>query len=238
MLRRFARDQWVRVHGTPRITVLVGGAAARALWDGWLAAGALDGAVLDGPLDEAVAQAAARAVAQPATPIAIHCAPAALAAWRDGRRDRLAAMVAEGVVDVAEPEIAGLNPVASGPAGAPRPGALDARSAAELALFEALEATPATAGRFELNGYLSVRFGASAAEVDLLSRRDRIAVEIDGFYHFTDLDAYRRDRQKDMLLQSQGLFVIRVLAQDVMRDARPAVNAVCQALAVRLRDQP
>jgi hypothetical protein len=27
--------------------------------------------------------------------------------------------------------------------------------------------------------------------------------------------------------------VIRVLAEDVMRDARPAVNAICQALAVR-----
>jgi hypothetical protein len=34
---------------------------------------------------------------------------------------------------------------------------------------------------------------ALEAEVDLLSRRDRIAIEIDGYHHFADLDAYRRD---------------------------------------------
>ena len=228
VLRRFARDQWVRVHGTPRITVLVGSDALRALWDGWMLAGALEGLLLDGPLDHAVPDAAARAVARPEAPIAIHCSAVALARWRAGRGDQLAALVDEGVIEIAEsvePRAVAVDP------------AISARSAAEIALFEALEATPATAGRFEINGYLSVRFGANAAEVDLLARRDRIAIEIDGFYHFSDLEAYRRDRQKDLLLQSQGLFVIRVLAQDVMRDARPAVNAVCQALAVRMREQ-
>ncbi len=110
---------------------------------------------------------------------------------------------------------------------------INARSAAEAALLEALEATPATAGRFELNGYLSVRFGSNALEVDLLDRRDRIAIEIDGYYHFGELDAYRRDRRKDLLLQTQGFMVIRVLAEDVMRDARLVMNAVCQALACR-----
>ena len=78
-----------------------------------------------------------------------------------------------------------------------------------------------------------MRFGSNALEVDLLGRRDCIAIEIDGYYHFGDLDAYRRDRRKDLLLQTQGFVVIRVLAEDVMRDARPAVNAVCQALAAR-----
>ena len=58
-------------------------------------------------------------------------------------------------------------------------------------------------------------------------------VRRDGCYHFGDLDAYRRDRRKDLLLQTQGFVVVRVLAEDVMRDARPAVNAVCQALACR-----
>jgi very-short-patch-repair endonuclease len=48
-----------------------------------------------------------------------------------------------------------------------------------------------------------------------------------------DLDAYRRDRRKDLLLQTQGFVIIRVLAEDVMRDARPAVNAVCQTPACR-----
>ena len=98
-------------------------------------------------------------------------------------------------------------------------------------MFEALEATAATAGRFKLNEYLSVRFGSVACEVDLLSRADAIAIEIDGIHHFADPSCYRRDRRKDVLLQSQGLFVIRVLAEDVLADPREAVNTVCQALA-------
>jgi very-short-patch-repair endonuclease len=109
----------------------------------------------------------------------------------------------------------------------------DARSLAEATLFEALEATPATAGRFSLNESLSVRFGPAAAEIDLLARGDRIAIEIDGVHHFDDLECYRRDRRKDLLLQMQGFVVVRLLAEDVMRDVQSAVNAVCQALAYR-----
>jgi very-short-patch-repair endonuclease len=236
VLRRLARDQWVRVHGTPRISVLVGGAHGAAVWRAWLAAGALDGVLIEDPLEAAVPAATARAMAAPAVPIAIACTREALAAWRAGRRDRLAAMVEEGVIEIPD--------LASEPASAPetvkreRGPLFEARSAAELALFEALEATPATMGRFERNGYLAVHFGGRAAEIDLLSRKDRIAIEVDGFYHFTDLDAYRRDRKKDLLLQTHGWLVIRVLAQDVMQDARAAVTAVCQAMASRKKDSP
>ena len=111
--------------------------------------------------------------------------------------------------------------------------ARSARSVAEATLYEALEATSATAGRFQLNESLSVRFGPTAAEIDLLSRGDRIAIEIDGVHHFADPDCYRRDRRKDLLLQTQGFVVVRLLAEDVMRDVRSAVNVVCQALAYR-----
>lgn len=103
-------------------------------------------------------------------------------------------------------------------------------------MFEALEATAATRGRFVLNESLSVRFGPNAAEVDLLSRGDRIAIEIDGVHHFTDLDRYRRDRDKDLLLQTQGLLVIRLLAEDVLRDPREGVQMVCRALAYRMSE--
>lgn len=229
ILRRFARDQWVRLHGTPRVTVLVGGDHARAVWRQWLMLGQLQGTLVDGAIEGAVQDAVARAIASPGQPIAVACSDAALRAWRAGRSDRLAAMVDEGVVMIPDVERA-----AAPEPEARRVAALDARSAAEAAMFEALEATDATRGRFELNGYQSVRFGGNAAEVDLLSRQDRIAIEIDGYHHFTDLDAYRRDRKKDLLLQTQGLLVIRVLAEDVMRDARPAVTMVCQALASRM----
>jgi hypothetical protein len=230
ILRRLARDQWVRLHGTPRVTVLVGGPHARRTWQHWLSVGGLVGALVDGGLEVAVPEAVSRAVASPAVPIAVACTPVALDAWRAGRTDRLAAMVDEGLVIVPD------EPVGRSVPRGPLP--FDARSAAEATLHEALEATPATAGRFELNGSLAIRFGSNAAEVDLLSRQDRIAIEIDGYHHFGDLDAYRRDRRKDVLLQSQGLLVIRVLAEDVMQDARPIVTAVCQAMAARRSERP
>jgi very-short-patch-repair endonuclease len=227
VLRRLARDQWVRLHGTPRVTVLVGGERGREIWTQWTELSGREGPLLDGAFDERIREAVAQALRDPGRPLAVLVAPEVAAEWRTGRTDRLAAMVDEGWLVVPEPpaELRG------------RPARLDARSAAEATLFEALEATPATAGRFLLNESLSVRFGPQAAEIDLLSRGDRIAVEIDGVHHFADPDCYRRDRRKDLLLQTQGFVVVRLLAEDVMRDVRTSVTAVCQALAYRLEER-
>jgi hypothetical protein len=233
ILRRLARDQWVRLHGTPRVTVLVGGDDARSLWHSWISISKHEGTLLDeGPLDGRLRAAVERASATPSRPIGVITSNEELAAWRTGRTDRIAAMVDEGILQLAR----GVAPHATVRPHATRPMHVDARSAAEAAMYEALQATPATAGRFALNEYLSVSFGGQAAEIDLLSRADRIAIEIDGIHHFEDLDRYRRDRRKDLLLQTQGLFVVRVLAEDVLRDPRPAVTMVCQALAYR-RDE-
>jgi hypothetical protein len=79
-----------------------------------------------------------------------------------------------------------------------------ARSAAERFLFERLESLPETAGRFALNARPGLRFGGRPMEVDLLAASLRIAVEIDGYHHFRDADAYRRDRRKDVELQRGG----------------------------------
>ncbi|MEO8701982.1 MAG: hypothetical protein ABI867_18195 [Kofleriaceae bacterium] len=222
VLGRLARDQWVRIHGTPRVTVLVGGSHAREVWRHWLALGEHTGVLLEGELDRTIRDAIAQAAANPREPIAVVVTAAELAAWRTGRTDRYAALVDEGLVHV---------PAPASPSSHVN---LDARSAAEAMLFEALEATPATAGRFALNESLSVRFGPGAAEIDLLSRGDAIAIEIDGVHHFADPECYRRDRRKDVLMQAQGLFVIRLLAEDVMRDVRPALRVVCEALAFRM----
>lgn len=242
LLRRLARDHWVRIHGTPRVTVLVGGAYAKQLWTAWLGLTETSGSLLEGePLDRTLREAVAKAIAAPHLPIAVLASKQAISAWRHGRSDRIAALTDEGLLEVAEPDASSDLPESRRPARSEGATStpllnLDARSAAEAALFEALEATPATAGRFQLNESLSIRFGSRAAEIDLLARVDRIAIEIDGVHHFADPDCYRRDRRKDLLLQTQGLLVIRLLAEDVLRDPRDAVTVVCQALAYRLGD--
>lgn len=238
VLRRLARDQWVRLHGTPRITVLVG-SDAREVFTAWLALSELDGRLLDGELDRAVRDACTHVSEKPTEIVAIATTKPAFHAWRSGRADRLAAMVDEGLIEIPDEMVplreqrrrASQSSWPMTPAQSALP--FDARSAAEAALYQALEATPATAGRFELNGYLSVRFGSVACEVDLLSRADGIAIEIDGIHHFADPSCYRRDRRKDLLLQTQGLIVIRVLAEDALADPREAITNVCQALAYR-----
>lgn len=224
VMRRLARDQWVRLHGTPRVTVVVG-ADVRAVYLAWLALGNTDAKLHEGDdLDRSIREACAHASAHPTDTVAVCTTRPDLIAWRAGRTDRLAAMVDEGLVEI-EDSSSTTPRVTDVP--------LDARSAAEAAMFEALEATPATTGRFKLNEYLSVRFGPVACEVDLLSREDGIAIEIDGIHHFADPSCYRRDRRKDLLLQTQGLLVVRVLAEDVLTDPRDAITAVCQALAYR-----
>ncbi len=107
------------------------------------------------------------------------------------------------------------------------------RSLAERVMFEALERRRATRGRFELNGTIDALFGPREAEIDLIDRNLRIAVEIDGFHHFTDSDAYRRDRRKDVLLQNEGFLVIRILADDVLEAVEEAVDRVVAASALR-----
>lgn len=102
-----------------------------------------------------------------------------------------------------------------------------ARSAVERFLFRHLEVFAKTKGLFELNGTLDIPFGANPfMEVDLLSRTKKLAVEIDGYRHFQDKEAYRRDRRKDELLQSAGYFVLRFLAEDVMSDLGTVVDCI------------
>ena len=96
----------------------------------------------------------------------------------------------------------------------------NARSVVERFLHRHLEALPATKGLFELNGRLEIPFGSNPyMEVDFLSRTAKLAVEIDGARHFDDKNAYRRNRRKDELLQGEGYFVLRFLAEDVMSES-------------------
>jgi len=109
-----------------------------------------------------------------------------------------------------------------------------ARSAAERFLFERLESFPETAGLFELNGTLDFRFGPTQwIEVDLVARSLKLAVEVDGYHHFQDPAAYRRDRRKDLELQTHGYVVVRVLADDVVERFEDVRNTILATVAFR-----
>ena len=96
---------------------------------------------------------------------------------------------------------------------------------------------PETAGLFELNARLDIPFGPGRMmEVDLASRALRVAVEVDGYHHFRDEAGYRRDRRKDLLLQSHGYLVVRVLAEDVVRHLEDVLASIRSAVASRRAD--
>ena len=91
-----------------------------------------------------------------------------------------------------------------------------------------------TRGRFRLNERLPIPFdGCGPLEVDLLCADARIAIELDGAQHLSDAEAYRRDRRKDRLLQENGYFVLRFLAEDVGKELDQVLDAILRALGRR-----
>ena len=107
-----------------------------------------------------------------------------------------------------------------------------ARSAVEAFLFHRLRSLPATSGKFRLNVILPIPFDPwGQMEVDLLCTEKRIAIELDGRQHLEDLDAYRRDRQKDYLLQENGWLVLRFLAEDVGKRLDTVLDVILRAMA-------
>jgi very-short-patch-repair endonuclease len=186
--------------------------------------------------DEIVAILIRLAEAVPKVELAMSVTASDLAAWRQRADARKRHLVAEGSIQI---EAAAGDKVARGrrqtagagavrgadgddemaPSGAPSRLEYDAaefaRSRAERTLFEHLEARARTRGLFRLNGTIPEAFGGRHLEVDLLSEELGVALEIDGYHHFRDAAAYRRDRDKDVRLQRLGYTVVRVLATDV-----------------------
>src|SRR5262249_3987158 len=111
-----------------------------------------------------------------------------------------------------------------------------ARSASEAFFYRRLQSLPATADRFRLNQPLAIPFGGQAGmEVDFLCVDARIAIELDGAQHLADADTYRRDRQKDALLQEHGYYIMRFLAQDLSQQLDRVLDSILRALAHRRR---
>ncbi len=115
-------------------------------------------------------------------------------------------------------------------------GADRARSATEAFLYRRLETLPATKGCFRLNSELPIPFdNQGRMEVDLLCDSACIAIEVDGGQHLESPDAYRRDRRKDQLLQENGYFVLRFLAEDVGKNLDAVLDTIQRTLLRRLR---
>ena len=109
-----------------------------------------------------------------------------------------------------------------------------ARSATEAFLYRRLETLRETAGRFALNVELPIPFdGWGNMEVDLLCAEARIAIELDGGQHLASVEAYRRDRRKDVLLQENGYLVLRFLAEDIGKCLDPVLDTILRALSIR-----
>jgi very-short-patch-repair endonuclease len=69
--------------------------------------------------------------------------------------------------------------------------------------------------------------------VDLLWADGRVAIELDGGQHLADAEAYRRDRRKDVLLQENGYFVLRFLAEDLGMHLDAVLDAILRSLSHR-----
>jgi very-short-patch-repair endonuclease len=96
----------------------------------------------------------------------------------------------------------------------------------------------AATGRFRLNVELPISFdGDGKMEVDLLCAQARVVIELDGAQHLGDAEAYRRDRRKDALLQQNGYFVLRFLAEDAGKRLDHVLDTILAALVHRERNK-
>ncbi len=159
--------------------------------------------------------------------------PAAVTLPADlGWKRNYAATVRRLIRDGVEAPLANLFANAARPIDPDARGCERARSSAEALLFGRLDTLPPTAGRFQLNADLPIPFDSRGRmEVDLLCQDVRLVVEVDGTQHLNDPEAYRRDRRKDHILQENGYFVLRFLAEDVISSLDVVLDTILRSLA-------
>lgn len=108
-----------------------------------------------------------------------------------------------------------------------------ARSEAEKFLHARLQDHASTRGLFVLNDHVAPVGGGRRLEVDLLCTELKLAVEIDGYFHFRSPDGFRRDRRKDVALQCAGYWVVRFLADDVVTRLEEILETLDTLIATR-----
>ena len=86
---------------------------------------------------------------------------------------------------------------------------------------------------FKLNDHIGVPFHQGTMEVDLVNHQYKIAIEVDGYYHFRNEDAYRRDRRKDFLLQKHGYIILRCLANEVVSNLEEIFERILDTVRLR-----
>lgn len=105
-------------------------------------------------------------------------------------------------------------------------------SASERFLFYRLETMPQTKGLFRLNAPLDIPFdGWGQMEVDFLFAPAKLVIELDGAQHLNSVDAYRRDRRKDALLQENGYMVLRFLTEDLGKHLDEVLDTILRVLS-------
>lgn len=94
---------------------------------------------------------------------------------------------------------------------------------ARALLFQLLEAEPVTRGLFEVDARASA---VLPSEVDLACVSLRMAIEVDD-------PAQRRERRKDVLLQTHGFMVVRYFAGDVVEHSSEVLRSIVQLVLWR-----
>jgi superfamily II DNA or RNA helicase len=143
-----------------------------------------------------------------------------------------AASVRRLVRDGVDVPLARLFVHATAPPSADAEGIARARSASEAFFHRRLASLPDMAGLFRLNALLPIPFDdRSQMEVDFLCVERKLVIEIDGGQHLGDAEAWRRDRRKDALLQANGYFILRFLADDLGKRLDVVLDTVQRTLA-------
>jgi very-short-patch-repair endonuclease len=74
-------------------------------------------------------------------------------------------------------------------------------------------------------------------EVDLFCMEAGVVIDLDGAQHLADAEAYRRDRRKDALLQQNGYFVLRFLAEDAGKRLDHVLDTIMARLVHRRKNR-
>lgn len=99
------------------------------------------------------------------------------------------------------------------------------QSPGEQLLNNALHKDEELRGVFQFNVPVETSYG-SRYLVDLLAKRSKAIVEIDGYTHHSSKHAFKVDRHRDYELQTSGYLVLRLPHDEVINDPQGSVSKI------------